>query len=166
MISSPPPPPPPPPSPVVSCIVLQPADARRGAASPPPRHRGAGNDGPKSRVPRMLGVTGGVLAPPDSVTDLNADPFDWTESLSTGGPLLFSGMLKWQASALQVCFTFSRRTGFMCCSSLFFVVVSLLRTVVHWRRCQQTARLLWSREQAVAQCRRFDKAHALVKLRR
>ena len=57
----------------------------------------------------MLGVSG-VLAPPQelqqdgtSQEDLASDPLPWTESLASGGPLLYSGLLRWQASALQVC---------------------------------------------------------------
>lgn len=53
----------------------------------------------------MLGVAD-VLVPPEEQQhveeDVGGDPFPWEGSLSTGGPLLYSGMLRWQASALQV----------------------------------------------------------------
>lgn len=51
------------------------------------------------------GVGAGVLAPPEGLTteDLGGDPLPWTESMGTGGPLLYAGMLRWQASALEVC---------------------------------------------------------------
>lgn len=53
----------------------------------------------------MLGVSAG-LAPAvveaAETEELRGDPFPWTESLSSGAPLLYSGMLRWQASALQV----------------------------------------------------------------
>ena len=47
-----------------------------------------------------------VLAPPEKEVsaeeDIEGDPFPWTESLSSGEPLLYSGLLRWQVSALQV----------------------------------------------------------------
>lgn len=54
----------------------------------------------------MVGGVGAVvLAPPEGLTteDLGGDPLPWTESMGTGGPLLYAGMLRWQASALEVC---------------------------------------------------------------
>lgn len=81
----------------------------KSKASSPPRGggRAGSNNGPNSRVPRMLGVAGAdVLAPPDYMSDLGADPFPWTECLGTGGPLLFADLLRWQVSALQVRFVF------------------------------------------------------------
>lgn len=40
--------------------------------------------------------------------DLGGEPLTWTESLGSGGPLFYSSLLRWQASALQV------GTGFAC----------------------------------------------------
>lgn len=37
-----------------------------------------------------------------SEEDLGGEPLTWTESLGSGGPLLYSSLLRWQASALQV----------------------------------------------------------------
>lgn len=55
----------------------------------------------------MLNVAGAeLLAPPESLSDLSEDPFPWTQCLGTGGPLLFADLLRWQVSALQVCFVF------------------------------------------------------------
>ncbi|CAM9247751.1 unnamed protein product [Scytosiphon promiscuus] len=34
--------------------------------------------------------------------DLRGEPLPWTESLASGGPLFYSSLLRWQASALQV----------------------------------------------------------------
>eukprot|EP00903_Cladosiphon_okamuranus_P010481 g9916.t1 len=91
--------------------------SRNRAASPPPHHRGSGRggghdgkDGSSSGSgPRMLGAAG-VLAPAQlelqsdggSEDDLGGEPLTWTESLGSGGPLFYSGLLRWQASALQV----------------------------------------------------------------
>lgn len=51
----------------------------------------------------MRGVAG-VLAPPEhpSTEDLAGDPLPWTGSLGSGGPLFYSGLLRWQATAMQV----------------------------------------------------------------
>lgn len=34
--------------------------------------------------------------------DLGGEPLSWMESLGSGGPLFYSSLLRWQASALQV----------------------------------------------------------------
>lgn len=53
----------------------------------------------------MLGVADVLVPPEEPLTveeDVGGDPFPWEGSLSTGGPLFYSGLLRWQASALQV----------------------------------------------------------------
>lgn len=53
----------------------------------------------------MLGVADVLVHPEEQQhveEDVGGDPFSWEGSLSTGAPLLYSGMLRWQASALQV----------------------------------------------------------------
>lgn len=86
-----------------------PTSSRNRGASPPPHHEGShggagGGRGSSDAAPRMLGV-GSVLAPPEQscAEDLSDDPLPWSESMGTGGPLFYSGLLRWQASALQVC---------------------------------------------------------------
>eukprot|EP00752_Nemacystus_decipiens_P010921 g9705.t1 len=93
------------------------ASSRSRAASPPPHHRGSGRGGghdgrsgsSSGGGPRMLGASG-VLAPAElelqsdggTEEDLAGEPLTWTESLGSGGPLFYSRLLRWQASALQL----------------------------------------------------------------
>lgn len=55
-----------------------------------------------------MGITGDVLTAYGDETeteqgeDLLGDPLPWKESLSTGGPLFYSNVLRYQAIALQV----------------------------------------------------------------
>lgn len=75
----------------------------------------------------MLGV-GCVLAPPEHETaaeeheDLVGDPLPWTESMGSGGPLLYAGLLRWQVSAMQVQVCFWSCLGVRGC---FFVFLSV-----------------------------------------
>ncbi|CAM9091870.1 unnamed protein product, partial [Pylaiella littoralis] len=93
------------------------------AVSPPPHHRGSssrggaggkdgggggGGDSSSGSGPRMIGLSG-VLEPaelrvqPDvAEEDLGGEPLSWTESLGSGGPLLYADLLRCQSSALQV----------------------------------------------------------------
>ncbi|CAN0210700.1 unnamed protein product [Ascophyllum nodosum] len=88
--------------------------SRSRGASPPPHHQGSRTgsgatggrtEGDGSSGARMLNAAV-VLAPPEKEVsaeeDIEGDPFPWTESLSSGEPLLYSGLLRWQVSALQI----------------------------------------------------------------
>lgn len=50
--------------------------------------------------------------------DLGGEPLTWTESLGSGGPLFYSSLLRWQASALQVGTGFRVRIGCLEVSAL------------------------------------------------
>eukprot|EP00904_Undaria_pinnatifida_P008826 jgi/Undpi1/5073/HiC_scaffold_19.g08425.m1 len=94
------------------CIPVPDNTAVAGSPSPPPHHegsrgRGRGNND-HGGGPRTLGVAG-VLAPPEhqqqqslDPEDLEGEPMPWTESLATGGPLHYVGLMKMQINALQV----------------------------------------------------------------
>lgn len=65
----------------------------------------------------MFGVAG-VLAPPEQqqqefseAEDLEGEPLPWTESLGTGGPLHYAGLMRWHVNALQVGVGVGRKGG-------------------------------------------------------